>query len=184
MRANMRTCVRAGVCVCVEQAWGCGRSIYVRSGITQEQTAPDISAENLCVWVGRDIEKKSNFTRWLLTALEKSLFIFMMKMDFYSRNLGVCVCVCTSFQMRCPSAYQPVESLGTAHHFAAKQQTVTGLFFSFLLSGFFTDVVFNTTSRWKDTSLFVRWRKKNKQMSVFHSNGGWVFPEIVILHHT
>lgn len=53
----------------------------------------------------------------------------MMKMDFYSR--GLCVYVCTSFQMRCPSAYQPVGSLGTARHFAAKQQTVTGLFFPF-----------------------------------------------------
>ena len=41
--------------------------------------------------------------------------------------MEVFVCVRTSFQMQCLSAYQPAGSLGTARHFAEKPRTVKGL---------------------------------------------------------
>lgn len=155
------------------RGWVCGKNMemwtpyssaaYIWSGITQEQTAPGISAENLCVWVGRVIEKNliSHDDYWQVW---KSPYLSSWWKWISAARVWVRVCVCvrarTSFPMRCPSAYQPVGSLGTAHHFAAKQQTVTGFFFfSFLLSGFFTYVVYNRTRRWKETSLFVCWRK-------------------------
>lgn len=71
--------------------------------------------------------KKSSST-WQLLKCQETKYPYLSLWWKWISAAGVCLCVCTSFQMQCLSAYQPAASLGTAHHFAAKQWTMTGLY--------------------------------------------------------
>lgn len=147
-------------------------------GRTQQQTAPDISAGNLCVWVGGFKEKKSNFTQWWLTGLEKSLFIFMMKMDFW---VWVCVCVCAHLIPDAMPLSIPTSWItGNCPSFCCKTTNRDRIMFFFCLIRLLHLCCLQNDQQVKETSLFVCWRKN--QMSVFDSNRGWVFPLIAIVH--
>lgn len=65
-------------------------------------------------------------------------------------------CVRTSFQKRCPSAYQPAGSQGTARHFAAKPQTVTRLLLFSIITLFSRGCVNLTSRRCKKRALEVK----------------------------
>lgn len=116
VRAHINVCVRARSHQDVETA-----HLKLLMHMTRQHW---IAPHEISTSERTDIAKKKSKSSYpCLKDQKKFLLHLYSKMDFCS---GICVRVClgvsvsTSFQMRCPSAYQPAGSLGTAHHFAVK----------------------------------------------------------------